>query len=422
MESQAEVKAVGGTACSAASTWADNSLHAAFDNAPLAEASKRSYRATLSMFARCHALVKRQGLAGGQSAPATLAEWMAKPSCAWPAIRQAYPAVRTQQQVVKCILAVFKYALHCGKDCVLSQTHNDACDAACGDAHGQWHVILRQLDQQVRAQVASSEMSAREEAAWIEYADVRAAEQRLRMECGSPRHLLLSFAALTEPVRGGDLGRVHVCMVGHVPATGNYVELSTTVTAAGKAVLVLRDHKTAHAAKVGTLVRVLPHHLATVVQASLRASPRQWLFEAPRGGPFTEEAHFTSWANRVYKGVFGKPVTANTLRHAFISSIDMNRTSTAALEATATRFGHSLATQIAYRRLSPSRKRKLPLADDTGELLVTLKGAEDEVQATAAYSARGAGHDELDLQAAYALLDMARPNKEPRRVTVSQRV
>ena len=43
----------------------------------------------------------------------------------------------------------------------------------------------------------------------------------------------------------------------------------------------------------------------------------------------------------------------------------MNRTSTAALEATATRFGHSLATQIAYRRLSPSRKRKLPFADDT---------------------------------------------------------
>ena len=115
-------------------------------------------------------------------------------------------------------------------------------------------------------------------------------------------------------------------------------------------------------------------------------------------------------------------MTANTLRHAFISSIDMNRTSTAAPEATAARFGHSLATQIAYRRLSPSRKRKLPFADDTGELLVALKGAEDEVQATAADSVQGAGHDGPDLQAAYGLLDMARPNKEPQRVSVGHMV
>lgn len=85
-----------------------------------------------------------------------------------------------------------------------------------------------------------------------------------------------------------------------------------------------------------------------------------------------EEAHFTAWANRVYKAVFGKPVTANILRHAFISAIDVNRTSTAVLDATAARFGHSLATQIAYRRLLPSRKRKASSVDD-GELLVALE-------------------------------------------------
>jgi hypothetical protein len=175
--------------------------------------------------------------------------------------------------------------------------------------------------------------------------------------------------------------------------------------------LVLREHKTAHAAKVGALVRVLPQQLAAVVRASLQASPRDWLFEAPRGGPFTEEAHFTAWANRVYKAVFGKPVTANILRHAFISAIDVNRTSTAALEATAARFGHSLATQIAYRRLSPSRKRKASAVDD-GELLVALRSA-DTTEGGA-----GLTDDEVqpqDLDAARALLALSRQAKEPRR-------
>ena len=403
--------------CAASGAWTDSALRTTFDNAPLADASKRTYRATLNMISRCHALSRAQGLAGGQTAPATLAEWIARPSSAWPAIQTAYPAVRTQQQAVKCILAVFKYGLGCSKECLLSEKHSDACGAVCGGAHAEWHAVLRQLDQQVRAQVASSEMSAREAEAWIEYADVKAAEERLRTECGSPRHLLLSFAALSEPVRGGDLGRARVCTAGAVPATGNYIELPAA-GAAGKTTLVLRDHKTAHAAKVGTLMRVLPQQLAAVVRASLEASPRVWLFEAPRGGPFTEEAHFTAWANRVYKAVFGKPVTANILRHAFISAIDVNRTSTAALEATAARFGHSLATQLSYRRLSPSRKRKAaPPADDDGEMLVSLRSAEDASDGTAATTV-----DPQDLAAAHALLAMSTssaPTKEPRRVQLT---
>jgi hypothetical protein len=98
-------------------------------------------------------------------------------------------------------------------------------------------------------------MSAREEAGWIDMKDVRKAEEHLRTECGSARHLLLAFAALTEPVRGGDLGRVRVCTENALPETGNYV---TTETDGGKTVLVLREHKTSTAAKVGTLRRVLP--------------------------------------------------------------------------------------------------------------------------------------------------------------------
>ena len=113
--------------------------------------------------------------------------------------------------------------------------------------------------------------------------DVREAEELLRAERGSARHLLIAFAALTEPVRGGDRGRVRLCTENALPDTGNYL---ITESDGGKTVLVLRDYKTSHAAKVGTLRRVLPQQLAGVVQASLQTTPRDWLFEAPRGGPF----------------------------------------------------------------------------------------------------------------------------------------
>ncbi len=155
-----------------------------------------------------------------------------------------------------------------------------------------------------------------------------------------------------------------------------------------------------------------------MVHASLHAIPREWLFEAPRGGTFKEEAHFTAWANRIYKEVFGRAVTANILRHAFISAIDVNRTSTSALEATAARFGHSLATQMSYRRLSPTRKRKAPPEDDTGEMLVSLR--DEDVESRGSTVPEG-GPEPNEMLAAQVLVEMSRKSsKEPRRVKVGE--
>jgi len=46
-------------------------------------------------------------------------------------------------------------------------------------------------------------MSAREEAGWIDMKDVRKAEEHLRTECGSARHLLLAFGALLSQYEAG---------------------------------------------------------------------------------------------------------------------------------------------------------------------------------------------------------------------------
>ncbi len=184
MEQKSENGSLSSTTCSTACNWSDDAIRCAFDSAPLSDASKLTYKATMSMLVRCHASARSQDQSAGETAPDTLCQWLAMPSCAFPAIQRQYPALRTQQGSVKTTLALFKYSVACGKECLVSQNHSGACSAAWGDAHSAWHLILRHLDQQVRAEVATSERSVREVAGWIGMKDVREAEVLLRAERG----------------------------------------------------------------------------------------------------------------------------------------------------------------------------------------------------------------------------------------------
>ena len=148
---------------------------------------------------------------------------------------------------------------------------------------------MRLLDASVRQAVGTTELSQREAHAWVEFSAVQKAEAELRRkEYGSRTHLLLAFAALTEPLRGGDLGRVVIVQSKDaVPDTGNDLVVPA---GQGRVELMVRDHKTA--TSMGTLQRVLAPALSAAVRQSLLQRPRIWLFEAPRGGAFREESQF----------------------------------------------------------------------------------------------------------------------------------
>ena len=74
---------------------------------------------------------------------------------------------------------------------------------------------------------------------------------------------------------------------------------------------------------------------------------------------------FQTWACRAFYSVFGKHVTTNGARHAFLSAIDTSRVWTSALEALAKEMGHSVAQQRAYVRLSQAPE---DIRTEAGEL------------------------------------------------------
>ena len=75
-------------------------------------------------------------------------------------------------------------------------------------------------------------------------------------------------------------------------------------------------------------VRELPPPLVSLVERSLLAQPRDWLLVSPRTGePWKDAGTFGLYMRGALKRIFGKPVTANSLRHAFATALDMNEMS-----------------------------------------------------------------------------------------------
>ena len=62
-----------------------------------------------------------------------------------------------------------------------------------------------------------------------------------------------------------------------------------------------------------------------LVESSLAERPRDWLFVSPRTNkPWSESGAFGNYMRDSLRRVFGKPVTANSIRHAFATALDMN--------------------------------------------------------------------------------------------------
>ena len=359
--------------------WQDLQLVKAIQESGLAPSSKQAYERVIRMLDAVRREQDTLRLAGGGcECTDSLCRWLLDVDNTWRAIEHKYAAINTRHQIVKTILALFKYVLGCtsSRDSSVGEgeRHNQACCDDCGPAHEAWGLIMRQLDETTRNRVLSSEMSERESNAWVDFSEAQALEAELRanpLQHGSLEHLLVAMYTLTEPVRGGDLGRVHLL---HTSADGTdavNVETPGNVLLVppngGLCVLLLREHKTS--TSHGMLRRVLCQALSDTVRASITRLPRTMLFVSPKNQPFATEGAFTQWANRNFARLFNKPVTANILRHSFITTLHAQNAPTAALVATAKRMGHGLATAVAYRRITRERPATV-INLDTGEVLL----------------------------------------------------
>ena len=251
-------------------------------------------------------------------------------------LEAAITSLASKQGLVTAILSIFKHAV-CSAEFETS-------------AKESWAAYNKKLNEQRDALMDKNLKSDRESAAWVDLKAARAKELELRQtSLGSPSHLLVAFYTLWPPCRGGDLGSVAI--VKPDDARASDADTSTNVIVIGDDIfLKLRTHKTAKT--YGTITRVLPEDLASTLRASLTDNPRSHLFESiAEKKPFVSEHAFTVWANRALSRTFGRPVTCNTLRHAFVSAMDVNKMSTETLRGVASSMGHSLKQQQSYRRV-----------------------------------------------------------------------
>jgi hypothetical protein len=171
-------------------------------------------------------------------------------------------------------------------------------------------------------------------------------------------HLLILLYFYMPPLRGGDLGDIYVVQPDSPRATLPGVELPSykarkilpelrakngciyclkddhvtracdlaknvlVIEGEGKLTLKLREYKTD---RRGTMISRLHEpkyaglvdpELIKVIGESLKQAPREKLFV------YASEHAFNVWADRVFQKVFQKPVTANTLRHMFVTNHD----------------------------------------------------------------------------------------------------
>lgn len=373
---------------------------AAVDAARLAPATKNVYRNTLELLGEV--------LDFNPASTADFSRGVAGAEACYDVIKKRWPVPSTRTRVLTVLLAALR----------LSHAHVSKKDLSI---YKHVHHILTRNTSRKRGT-----MTPRERAGWVTHAETTAAVERLAREApGSPEHLLLAMYTLWPPNRA-DYGAVRLydsendmpkplrpwaqlrapkgnglLLGGSVPArwggdarthvptylrdpsapTENFLVLHPKTPGEWRGPgpvsqrylnfgasprLVLNSHKTRNSH--GRILRVMPPVLARVLEESLKARPREWLFETSGGKPFRDSHAFTVWAGRTFKHIFGRPVGTNTLRHSYISAINFNESDATTLARVARDMGHSGAMQKVYvlREKASKRRRSGEDADGWG--------------------------------------------------------
>ena len=101
-------------------------------------------------------------------------------------------------------------------------------------------------------------------------------------------------------------------------------------------------------------VRELPAPLVALVESSLAERPRDYLFVSPRTGlPWSDAIAFGNYMRDILRRIFGRPVTANSMRHAFATALDMNIMTPREKDATAAMMMTSSRQLERYRMRMP---------------------------------------------------------------------
>jgi hypothetical protein len=207
--------------------------------------------------------------------------------------------------------------------------------AAVLDAHASWKELYASVSPQALEHYETSEPTEKMLASHVPWGELE--QMRDKLITDSPHSMeTLMLALYTHlPPSRIDFGstRIYGQRSGDPPpmpdtpeekATPNFLVIAKYPDGRVKMTLTISAFKT-KSAKFPRSVRQLPAPLVALVTASLVAMPREWLLVSPRTSqPWKDDHAFGLYMRKVLLRMFGKPVTANSIRHAFATALDMN--------------------------------------------------------------------------------------------------
>lgn len=299
---------------------ASQRILAAFASSDLSETSRRQYPRKLQIMAEegkhpdiWSAIIEHK---------ATIAALLSK--------FEGRPA--SQHVYSSAVLAAFK---HC-KD----------LQGKAPEALAAWRKFNEGAQKPMKDRVLDAKPTDKQLVGWVNFEQVTTKRDALPL--GSDARLILACYSLVPP-RRADLAVVRIYASQPPDGTaGNYLVMPSKGTTV-LTLQVFKTHKT-----YGTMREDLPPALVEEIQASLASrSPegREYLFVSPSGLPFKNETAFSKWANSILLKTFKKPATLLTLRHAFISALDITNMTERERADIASKMSHSPSMQMSYRFL-----------------------------------------------------------------------
>lgn len=252
-------------------------------------------------------------------------------------------SLNSARTLVTCLVSLFKHAENSG-----DWTSNEELRTL----HDEWTDILSTYNEKVSTESEKNQFSKREREGYVDYEEWADKEKELRnSEPGSLRYLLVALHTLVTPLRGGDLAVVSFVSPSSPLAKETSKTKENVLVWAGAdkpATLLIRDHKTRTSYPV--LTRELPLPLRRAIALSLKEQPRDYLFVDGHGKKWIRNS-FMTWKANTLRDLFGKPVTTNLARHAYVNATRSTTDSIAEERKRAEEMGHSLAMHQKYRRI-----------------------------------------------------------------------
>lgn len=213
--------------------------------------------------------------------------------------------------------------------------------------YNEWYPYYEQISEEINDRIKNNIPTERQAKNQIDWKDVLKVRDSLPF--GSYPHVLLSLYTYVPPRRQMDYMDMRVYIDPNAVVSLNHNHFHIYSNKYKAPYMFVNKFKNAQHFK-SFFNKEIPHKLAQTIKASLKESPREFLFVQKSGQPYTDVNSFTHFSNRMLKDIFKCPgMSVNVLRHSFATYANaIPNITVGERQRNAIKMGHSLKKTMEY--------------------------------------------------------------------------